>query len=100
MRATGVDQTRYLVTVTRQGSPVGTHIVEAVDALKAINLVERYYRAPDRQERISGEDEVDPQYEIAETDNWHGFMFQAQAIGPAANSPADLQSARDMIKEL
>jgi hypothetical protein len=97
MTTSGVDQTLYLISVTRQGTPVGIHTVAAPDALTAINLVEGYYSKPVRQERVLIEDESGSQYEATVASNWHGFMFQAQAIGPIAEQRAILPRKEKVV---
>jgi hypothetical protein len=75
-----IAQKPYLVEVTQQGILVATHTVEAPDALTAINLVERSYSEPAKLEEITVEDEVSNQQQGTVANNWHGYMFQAQAI--------------------
>ena len=71
----------YDVEVKQQGSPIAHHIVEAVNALTAINLVESYYGEPVRSEVALMEDEHSHMHRIIVASNWHGYTFEARAIG-------------------
>ena len=52
-----LDQWAYRVEVQQRGSPVAFYIIEAPDALSAINRVELLYGAPVIVERTTVEDE-------------------------------------------
>jgi hypothetical protein len=71
----------YDVEVKQQGSPIAHHIIEAVNALTAINLVENYYGEPVRYEVALIEDEHSHRHRITVANNWHGYTFEARAIG-------------------
>lgn len=80
----GLELKLYHVQVKRQGVHVADHIVEAPDALSAINLVENAYGDPVRLEKSLLEDEGGHRHQIMLASNWHGYMFEAWAIEPAA----------------
>ncbi len=79
----GGAQRLYLVEVTQQGTLLATHTIEAPDALTAINLIESYYSEPTRVEKVLIEDETGDLHQVMLANNWHGYMFEAQAIRPA-----------------
>ena len=74
---------RYQIEVKSQGSPVAEHIVEATDALMAINFIERSYGEPTEVETIVIENEHGVQRHIKVVKYWHGYTFNARSIGPA-----------------
>jgi hypothetical protein len=83
----------YDIEVKQQGRPIAHHIVEAVTALTAINLVEGTYGKPVRYEVALIEDEHSHMHRIIVANNWHGYTFEARAIGPyTSDKLVDLQS--------
>jgi len=72
----------YQIEVKRQGCCVAQHVVEAADALAAINLVERYYGEPVEVETVCVEDEEGNRRHTLVVKNWHGYTFDARVIEP------------------
>lgn len=72
----------YDIEVKQQGSPIAHHIIEALNALAAINLVEGNYGEPVRYEVALIEDGYSHRHRIMVANNWHGYTFEARAIGP------------------
>jgi hypothetical protein len=70
----------YQVKVTQQGIFLAIHIIEAPDALTAIDLVEREYNEPLEIKFGSIEDEHSRSHPVMAVNNWHGYMFTARAI--------------------
>ena len=97
MTMPAVDRTLYLVRVTQQGTLVALHTVEAANALSAVNLVEPLYGEPVRLERVSIEHETGNRHEVTVVNNWHGFMFQAQAVKAGELANANNQSAEPVF---
>jgi hypothetical protein len=75
----------YDVEVKQQGSPIAHHIIEAVNALTAINQIESYYGESVRYEVALIEDEHSHMHRITVANNWHGYTFEARAIGLCAS---------------
>jgi hypothetical protein len=71
----------YDIEVKQQGSPMAHHIVEAVNALAAINRVESTYGQPVQYPVASIKDEHSHLHRIVVASNWHGYTFEARAIG-------------------
>ncbi len=74
---------RYQIEVKSQGSHIAEHIVEATDALMAINFVERCYGEPAEVETGVVENEHGIRHHIMVVKHWHGYTFNARAIGLA-----------------
>ena len=82
----------YDIEVKQQGSPIAHHIIEAANALTAINLVESYYGEPVRYAVALTEDVHSHMHRIMVANNWHGYTFEARAIGLyASDKMANLQ---------
>jgi hypothetical protein len=71
----------YDIEVKQQGRLIAHHTIEAVNALMAINLIESTYGAPARYEMALIEDEHSHLHRIIVANNWHGYSFEARAIG-------------------
>jgi len=74
---------RYQIEVSKQGRLVARHIVEAANALAAINLVETCYGPPVEVELGLIEDGRGRRRPVMVVNDWHGYMFDARAIQPA-----------------
>ena len=70
----------YRIEVKNQGNLVANHTIEALDALTAINQVERYYGDPVMFEMVLIEDEHGRKRPAMVVTNWHGYAFEARAI--------------------
>jgi hypothetical protein len=70
----------YKVEVQQCGSPIAFYMVEAPDALSAINRVELLYGEPLTVEKTAIEDEEGDRHRITLAHHWHGYMFQARAV--------------------
>lgn len=68
---------QYIVRVSQQGVMIGEHLVNASNALNAINFVERYYYQPVQWEKTLIENRDGKCHEVALANNWHGYMFEA-----------------------
>lgn len=84
--------TMYYVEVRQQGRYVACHLVEAADALTAINRVERFYGEPVIVYKNAVEDKDGCPHPFTQTANWHGYSFEAWAVEPAS-SPTDPEEA-------
>ncbi|MCB9100084.1 MAG: hypothetical protein H6632_11120 [Anaerolineales bacterium] len=84
--------TIYYVEVRQQGRYVACHLVEAAEALAAINIVERFYGEPVIVFKNAVEDKDGCIHPFTQTANWHGYTFEAWAVEPAS-SPADSADA-------
>lgn len=69
----------FQVEVKRHGNRVTEHVVEAPDALSAINLVELLYGEPPSVEYVMVEDEEGRKRSMMVVNNWHGYSFHARA---------------------
>jgi hypothetical protein len=76
----------YEIEVKQQGSPMARHIIEAADALPAINRVERWYSDPVQYETVLIEDEHSHGHHVMLAHNWHGYTFEARVITPSASN--------------
>jgi hypothetical protein len=93
----------YDIEVKQQGSPIAHHIVEAADALSAINRVERWYSDPVEYETVLIEDEHNQRHRVLLAHHWHGYTFEARAIEPyTANKSActERKAMRDQCRAL
>lgn len=72
----------YQVEVKRQGQLFEQHIVEAPDALTAINQVEIRYGEPATFDFVTIEDEHGRKHHVLMVSDWHGYTFEARAILP------------------
>jgi hypothetical protein len=70
----------YRVEVRRQGSLIESHVIEALDALTAINQVESQYGEPTHFEIVSIEDEHGRKHHVLMVSDWHGYTFEARAL--------------------
>ena len=77
---------QYIVRVSQQGTVIASHLVNAPDALSAINFVERYYYQPVKLEKTFIENEDGKLHEVTVASNWHGYMFEAQSIKTVTTS--------------
>ncbi len=70
----------YRVDVYNQGELIHQHIVEAVDALSAINLVEVQYGTPPKVEDATVQLENGRKEHVLIVADWHGYSFEARQI--------------------
>ena len=78
----GRDQLQlYQIEVRAQGNVIAEHVIVAGSALKAINLVESEYGAPVRVETAMVEDGEGGGRQVTIARNWHGYSFDARALG-------------------
>jgi hypothetical protein len=82
---------QYMVRVSQQGAVVASHLINAPDALSAINLVEQYYYQPVQLEKTTIEDGDGKRREVITASNWHGYMFEAHATEAAPTSATHLR---------
>ena len=82
----------YYVEVRQQGCYVACHLVEAAEALTAINLVEQLYGEPVIIYKNAVEDKDGCPHPFTQTINWHGYTFEAWAVEPVV-PPADSEDA-------
>lgn len=75
---------RYAVVVDLHGCSVAEHIVEAPDALSAINLVETAYNLPVEISFVTVELEDGRKQNKMVVNNWLGYNFTARRL-PDAN---------------
>ncbi|HXV99912.1 MAG TPA: hypothetical protein VEC93_15955 [Anaerolineae bacterium] len=76
----------YQVEVKKQGTFVANHIVEAPNAMTAIDLVESYYTEPVSLEKALTENGHSQVHQVMLAINWHGYSFHAWAIKPCQKS--------------
>lgn len=74
---------RYVVVVDLHGNSVGEHIVEAPDALSAINRVEADYGLPVEISFVTVELEDGRKQNKMVVNNWLGYNFTARRLPPA-----------------
>lgn len=74
----------YRVEVFRNGRRVSTYIIEAVDALRAIDAVEANYGEPPQVAYKTIFHEDGTQETVLMVSGWHGYSFLARAINDAA----------------
>ncbi|RME47749.1 MAG: hypothetical protein D6796_07305 [Caldilineae bacterium] len=72
----------YLVTVKNQGIVVQERVVDAPDALTAINQVEREFGEPVTVEYVLVELEDGRKQPKMVVHNWHGYSFLARRLTP------------------
>jgi hypothetical protein len=70
----------YRIEVKRQGQLIEHHIVEAVDAMAAINQVERDYGEPASFDFATIEDDHGRKRQVLIVSDWHGYTFEARLI--------------------
>jgi hypothetical protein len=70
----------YQVEVKKQGTFVANHIVEAPNAVAAIDLVESYYTEPVSLEKALTENGHSRGHQVMLAINWHGYSFHTWAI--------------------
>jgi hypothetical protein len=71
---------RYQVEVFISGVFITQHIVEAEDALAAINLVEAEYGTPPKVEFATVQLESGKKEHLLVVSDWHGYSFNARLI--------------------
>jgi hypothetical protein len=81
----------YHIEVKHQGSYVASHIIEAPDALTAINLLESQYSGSVGVETSSVEDERGRGEQIEVVRNWLGYTFEARAVSPQSGTMTNQQ---------
>lgn len=74
----------YQVEVFSQGELIKLHLIEAVDALSAINLIEALYGPPPKVEDATVQLESGKKEHLLIVADWHGFSFMARQISPPA----------------
>jgi hypothetical protein len=72
----------YQIEIRNQGSLVDYRLVEAEDALTAINQIESYYGDPPSFELNLVELEHGRKRYTLIVNNWHGYTFQARVVQP------------------
>ncbi len=69
---------QYVIEVSRNGETVSEHVVEASDALTAINLIEAEYGEPPTVEYKTIHHESGVKETVLVVMDWHGFCFHAR----------------------
>ena len=78
----GKDQLRlYQIEVRNQGSLVAEHYIVAGSALDAITLIECEYGEPVQAEPGMIENDDGRRHQVMIAKNWHGYTFEARAVG-------------------
>ena len=74
---------QYSIEVKYQGFIISEHVIEASDALMAINLVEEsLYGEAATVDHVTVEDDLGRRRLMMLVNNWHGYSFQARSIDP------------------
>lgn len=72
---------RYQIEVFCQGEFIQHHVVEAADALTAIDLIEPRYGSPPKVEFATVQLESGKKEHLLVVADWHGYSFVARKIG-------------------
>ncbi len=75
--------TSYRIEVFAHGQLISEHIVDAIDALSAINLVERNYGEPPEVEYKTIHHEDGTIERVLVVTSWHGYSFLARMVKAA-----------------
>lgn len=100
MLAVEITLIQYIVRVSQQGTVIASHLVNAPDALSAINFVEQYYYQPVQLEKTFIENEDGKLHEVTIASNWHGYMFEAQAIKTVPTTVTNVYLAKEPYLEV
>ena len=73
----------YQVEVSFSGQRVSEHLVEAADALSAINLIETEYGEPPEIKYKTIYHENGAQEYVLDVSDWHGYSFLARRKVPS-----------------
>ncbi|MCB0193605.1 MAG: hypothetical protein KDJ65_16780 [Anaerolineae bacterium] len=79
----------YYIEVRQQGCFIACHLVEAGDALTAINRVESLYGEPVVICQGTLEDKKGGYHKIILPTNWHGYTFEAWVVESISSSSID-----------
>ena len=74
--------TSYRVEVFHRGQSIQEYIVDTVDALSAINLVEKNYGEPAEVEYKTIHHEDGTKERVLVVTSWHGYSFLARRLTP------------------
>lgn len=100
MIASEMKSRQYIVRVSQQGVVIGDHLVNAPDALNAINFVERYFYQPVQWGKTLIDYGDGKSHEVATANNWHGYMFEAHAIEASLSVVAKLRPEKKHCTEV
>jgi hypothetical protein len=82
----------YQVEVKKQGTFVANYIVEAPNALTAINMVESCYSEPFSLGKVLMENEHSHPCQVMLATNWHNYTFHTWGIKPSPTSLVEISA--------